>query len=190
MERDPRGGEAEKASPVHSPSDSVIDDLLWTTYGINPRPPAKKASPSPPPRRYDMMQEGARDIRPLGGVGGVGGVGGEVDFCKRVINHFSKPGDAKRQKQEGAGEVQEAAAPGVASPDSCVTGGCPRIAYAPRAFFDSANDRGFVSPNSITGWGERGVCCRLCTENGGEPGDKKHSWECNKMRDWSAHSDE
>jgi len=37
MERDPRGGEAKKASPVHSPSDSVIDDLLWTTYGINPR---------------------------------------------------------------------------------------------------------------------------------------------------------
>ena len=37
MERDPRGGEAKKASPVHSPSDSVINKLLWTTYGINPR---------------------------------------------------------------------------------------------------------------------------------------------------------
>ena len=37
MERDPRGGEAEKASPGYIPSESEIDDLLWTTHGINPR---------------------------------------------------------------------------------------------------------------------------------------------------------
>ena len=37
MQRDPRGGEAEKASPGYIPSESEIDDLLWATYGINPR---------------------------------------------------------------------------------------------------------------------------------------------------------
>ena len=37
MERDPRGGEAKKASPGYIPSESEIDDLLWTTHGINPR---------------------------------------------------------------------------------------------------------------------------------------------------------
>ena len=37
MERDPRGGEAEIASPGYIPSDSEIDDLLWVTHGINPR---------------------------------------------------------------------------------------------------------------------------------------------------------
>ena len=37
MERDPHGGEAKKASPGHIPSESEIDDLLWATYGINPR---------------------------------------------------------------------------------------------------------------------------------------------------------
>ena len=37
MERDPRDGEAKKASPVYSPSDSEIDDVLWATHGINPR---------------------------------------------------------------------------------------------------------------------------------------------------------
>ena len=37
MERDPRGGEAKKASPGHIPSESEIDDLLWATYAINPR---------------------------------------------------------------------------------------------------------------------------------------------------------
>ena len=39
MERDPRGGEAKKASPGHIPSESEIDDLLWATHGINPRSP-------------------------------------------------------------------------------------------------------------------------------------------------------
>ena len=37
MERDPRGGEAKKASPGYIPSESEIDDLLWATYAINPR---------------------------------------------------------------------------------------------------------------------------------------------------------
>ena len=37
MERDPRGGEAKKASPGYIPSDSEIDDVLWATHGINPR---------------------------------------------------------------------------------------------------------------------------------------------------------
>ena len=37
MERDPRGGEAKKASPGYIPSESEIDDLLWATHGINPR---------------------------------------------------------------------------------------------------------------------------------------------------------
>ena len=37
MERDPRGGEAEIASPGYIPSESEIDDLLWVTHGINPR---------------------------------------------------------------------------------------------------------------------------------------------------------
>ena len=72
MERDPRGGEAKKASPVHYPSDSVIDELLWTTYGINPR--RQMVVPAMGDGGGGGGGVGKFSINGVGGVGSGGGV--------------------------------------------------------------------------------------------------------------------
>ena len=61
MEGDPRGGEAKKASPGHIPSESEIDDLLWATYGINPRSPK-------PLTKDDILHMPLEEMNPSGAI--------------------------------------------------------------------------------------------------------------------------
>ena len=72
MERDPRDGEAKKASPVYSPSDSEIDDVLWATHGINPR--RQMVVPAMGDGGGGGGGVGKFSINGVGGVGSGGGV--------------------------------------------------------------------------------------------------------------------
>ena len=96
MERDPRGGEAKKASPGYIPSESEIDDLLWTTHGINPR----RQKEYKPLTKDDIQNMSLEEMNASGGTWSR--LSAAQACCKRSDNLHAKMEMGMQYKEEHA----------------------------------------------------------------------------------------